>query len=91
MKAVKKLEGVFDQIRALPDDEQFVEWNDIIKWLQGAMSEVAALRRQALHRYRQTNQLTRNDLAAKFGLTFTTVSRLMDEADKSGVELTEGS
>jgi DNA-binding XRE family transcriptional regulator len=82
MDPVSELDAVFTRIRALPDDEQFVAWNEVMDWLQGAMSDVASERRIALHRYRTSNNLTRRQLAERFGLTSTTVSRLMDEVSK---------
>lgn len=82
MDPIEELNAVFDRIGRLPDDEQFVAWNDVMTWLQGAMSDVAAERRLALHRYRQMNQLTRRQLADRFDLSDTTVSRLMDEVSK---------
>jgi hypothetical protein len=79
---VQELQEVFVRIEQLPDDEQFEAWNSVMDWMQSTMPEVASARRQALHRYRNGNNLTRRQLADRFNLTATTVSRLMDEVSK---------
>jgi DNA-binding XRE family transcriptional regulator len=91
MDPVSELNKIFDDIAKLPDDQQFVAWNEVMEWLQSSMSEVAMWRRLALHRYRRTHGLTRRQLADQFHLTFTTVSRLMDEVNKDEPDLDVGS
>lgn len=85
MDVVKELEELFDRVHALPADQQFLAWNGVMAWLQHSIPLVAAYRRMALHQYGRDSGLTRRELADKFNLTFTTVSRLLDEADKSEI------
>jgi hypothetical protein len=82
MNPVQELRAIFDRIEQLPDDEQFEAWNHVMDWMQSAMPDVASARRLALHRYRTANNLTRRQLADRFQLTATTVSRLMDEVSR---------
>ena len=80
---LEQLEAVFRQISEQPDDVQFEAWNNVMEWLQKAMSQVATNRRQALWRYYKSNELTRRDLTQRFeGLTLATASRLMDEVSR---------
>lgn len=90
MDAVSELEAIFEKISRLPDDDQFRAWNEVMLWLQQSMPRVAVERRQALHRFRLHGNYTRRQVADHFDLTFTTVSRLMDEVEKDESRLAEG-
>lgn len=90
MDAVRELELIFGRIGELSDDDQFRAWNEVMLWLQQSMPRVAAERRQALHRFRVEGGYTRRQVADHFGVSFTTVSRLMDEVDKEEPRLVEG-
>lgn len=90
MDAVRELEAIFEKISRLPDDAQFRAWNEVMLWLQQSMPRVAVERRQALHRFRTDGNYTRRQVADHFELTFTTVSRLMDEVEKDEPRLAEG-